>query len=482
MKPLSTIQKILAAAFLLVIASIALFRLIESPPFAFDEGWATQVGMNIARFGADGLQFAPGTFTHVSVLTSVGYTLIYALAFWLKIFGVGVFQARLMMVVYMLVFAALAFLLARRLFGNRLALVSLALLATLPPFYAFGKQIIGEVPLLTFMTLCLLSLNLAFAGKRRRFWFVIAGLSAGLCIVTKTSALAFAPVLVICAVIAYRRKLVAWSDILTMFVAAIPPFIVWIAVNFQHGDTLASVLDYYSNPAAVTNAADNFHHNLKLLFTTPGTLFALALVAVWLAGIIVRLAKRLAVPIEEWIAIVYSVVVLCAFMRLYGDARYIFPVGALAILFAPRAAEILLESAISIPEKLRGRIILACAGLIALLGLYQLGFHSFVADSYADTSTDRLAAYMAALPSDSTVFFYNATYAVPFFHGTNYYQRIVMFEKWQLGSDFASLVAKKVPDILVINTLSKSDQSVPFTGYAETDTFGQIQIYKKTGK
>ena len=211
MKPLTTNQKILATILFLFIAGVALFRLIESPAFGFDEGWATQVGMNIALHGSDGLQFAPGKVTHVSVLTSVGYTLIYALAFWLKLFGAGVFQARLMMAAYMLAMAAVGFILARRLLGNRFAVASLALLATLPPFFVFGKQVAGEVPVMTFMLLHLLFLNLGLSGNtsRRGFWLVLAGLAAGLCIVTKTSALVFAPVLIVCAAIALRRTFLA---------------------------------------------------------------------------------------------------------------------------------------------------------------------------------------------------------------------------------------------------------------------------------
>ena len=482
MKPLTTNQKILATTLFLFIAGVALFRLIESPAFGFDEGWATQVGMNIALHGSDGLQFAPGQVTHVSVLTSVGYTLIYALAFWLKLFGAGVFQARLMMTAYMLAMAAVGFILARRLLGNRFAVASLALLATLPPFFVFGKQVAGEVPVMTFMLLHLLFLNLGLSGNtsRRGFWLVLAGLAAGLCIVTKTSALVFAPVLIVCAAIALRRKIVNLTDICMVLAAALPPVAVWIAVNFQQGDTLASVLDYYSNPAAVTDAAGNLHRNLVLLFTTPGPLFALGLVAVWFAGIVIRFVRRIRLPIEEWIAVAYTIAILCAFMRLYGDVRYLFPVEVLAILFAPYSAYIALDSFRNMSDAARGRIFMAGIAVIALAGAYQIGFHSYLADSYASTSTDELASYMGSLPASTTVFFYNATNAVPFFKGRNYYQRIVMFEKWRLGSDFGTVVGSRIPEVLLINSPSKDDRRVSLNGYTFKASFDKIMVYTRS--
>src|SRR3989344_7002207 len=100
MAPLSTYQKILTLLILIVIVFFSLFRITESPPFGVDEGWVVQVATNIAESGRDGLQFAPGEIKHVSVLTSVGYTLQYPLALWFKIFGSGIFQARLMMATY----------------------------------------------------------------------------------------------------------------------------------------------------------------------------------------------------------------------------------------------------------------------------------------------------------------------------------------------------------------------------------------------
>ena len=203
-------------------------------------------------------------------------------------------------------------------------------------------------------------------------------------------------------------------------------------------------------------------------------------VAVWFAGIVIRFVRRIRLPIEEWIAVAYTIAILCAFMRLYGDVRYLFPVEVLAILFAPYSAYIALDSFRNMSDAARGRIFMAGIAVIALAGAYQIGFHSYLADSYASTSTDELASYMGSLPASTTVFFYNATNAVPFFKGRNYYQRIVMFEKWRLGSDFGTVVGSRIPEVLLINSPSKDDRRVSLNGYTFKASFDKIMVYTRS--
>ena len=141
---LSFLQQILVALILLIVVFFSLFRITESPPFGFDEGWAFHLATNISRVGESVTQFSPGRLEHSSII-SVGYPLLYPLAFWFKLFGIGILQARLMMVLYLLGFVIASFTLLRRLYGNTIALSSLAILSTFPPFYTFGKEIIQAI-------------------------------------------------------------------------------------------------------------------------------------------------------------------------------------------------------------------------------------------------------------------------------------------------------------------------------------------------
>ncbi len=379
---------------LFVIVFFSLFHITESPPFGFDEGWATHIATNIYRVGIDGTQFAPNNFVHVPLI-SVGYPLIYTLAFWFKIFGAGILQARIMMVVYMLGFAIVSFLFLRRLYGNDIALASLAILSTFPPFYTFGKSVIGEVPVLFFLMLFLLCFNLATNNpKKRRFWLILSGVAAGLCVVTKTMALIFIPIIFIGAFLAFRRRLISWREIGIVAISVIIPIMVWLIVQFRPGDSLANILDYYSNPSALTDKSATFWLNLRILFTSIGSLYMLSFITAWIAGIIARLKNKIIIYVEEYIAFTFSLLLLLSLLFRYMDARYLFPIQVLGILFAPYS---LYKIWLAIPIKLdvvkRTKIFWLGVLILGISGLYQLSFQSYIADSYKSTRTSDLSEY-----------------------------------------------------------------------------------------
>ncbi len=482
MVPLSSLEKVVLALILSVVLFFCFFRITESPPFTFDEGNAVQISANIAEHGISGLQFSPGHRERLSIVTSVGYTLLHVLAFWFKLFGVGILQARIMMVVYMLAFMFLSFMLLRRLYGNTIALSSLAILSTFPPLYSFGKSVFGEVPLLFFLVLFFLFFNLAAKNpERRKFWYILCGVAAGLCIVTKTMALAFIPVLFITAFIAWKRRLASWQDIGIVALSAIAPVIVWVIVNFQIGDSLASVLDYYSNPSALTDKTATFWRNLHLFFSGIGPLFLLACMSVWIVGVAVRLGSKTKILVEECTALVFSLVLMLSLLFRYWDARYYFPIQVLGILFAPYSFQCIL---LALPLKINPakKIKFFSFGIVtlSLLGLYQLSFRSYMADSYKSTVAKDMTEYFASVPDSTSVFFYNAPHVVPFFHGSNYYQKEVMFEKWVVGSDYASIINSGRIDVLVLSSsMSKADEKVSLSDFELAVAYGQISIFKR---
>ena len=481
MASLSSLEKAFAVCILLIIVFFSLFHSTESPPLDFDEGWAIQVAANLSERGVDGLQFSPGTLEHVSVLTSIGYPLVYVQAFWFELFGAGILEARVLMAVYMLGFAIVSFFLLKRLYGTVIALSSLAILATFPPFYSFGKSVIGEVPLLFFLTLALLCFNLATNDPpRKRLWFVLAGTAAGLCVVTKTMALALVPVLLFGAFLALRKGLVSWKDIGITAVSASIPFAVWLVVHFEPGDSLASILNYYTNPSALEDKTATFSLNLQKLFTNIGPLFMWGAMIVWVSGVVLRVKTKVKISVEEWVALLFSVVLVFSLLFRYFDARYVFPIQALAILFFPYSLHSLLRAlSIKINAAHGTRIFLVGIVVLSLLGLYQVSFRSHVADSYTGHFIKDMTAYFSSVPDSTSVFFYNAPQAVPLFHGRNYYQRFVIFETWILGSEFAPIVEDGLVDMLVLGPVSKEDKKVSLDGYEKVAEFNKISVYKK---
>jgi 4-amino-4-deoxy-L-arabinose transferase-like glycosyltransferase len=464
-----------------IIAGAGLFHLTESPAYTPDEGWATQIASNIARVGIDGTQFVPGSYEHVSTV-AIGYPLLYVLAAWFKLFGVGIFQARLMMLVYMLAYAVAAYIVARRLFGRNAALASLALLAVFPPFYAIGKSVYGETSVLFFLMLSLLCLGPALHSTvRKNFWLILAGVSAGVCASAKPMAFVLGPILIVAAVIAYRRKLVSWGGMGIVAISAVIPVAIWAFLNFHYPGSFASTSGYYSNPAAITDTTATLWHNLRFLFTTSGALYCLAFVATWIAGLAIRLKRHTIITVEEWVAFMFAGVTLVSFLFHYSDSRYLLPVQLLAMSAFPFSVRTILGTMPKWSDSTKLMITRAIIAVLILIGAYQLAFSSYVAQSYASTLSRDMTAYFKAVPPTKVVFFYNAMNAVPLFSGTNFYQRIVMFEKWQNGAAFAPLIKAKVPDMIVVTSFSAADEKVPLTGYELTREFGKMRVFSRKG-
>ena len=132
---------------------LATVRLVSVPPLWWDEGWTLSVARNwfetghyqrllVGHLVSHGLEAAP---------TVTGS--IY-LAF--QLFGVGVFQARMVGVLYTQAALLVVYYLARRLYDRKIALTTL-LIFTFTPAYIelipayFGRQVLGEMPAMFYL-------------------------------------------------------------------------------------------------------------------------------------------------------------------------------------------------------------------------------------------------------------------------------------------------------------------------------------------
>ena len=88
--------------------------------------------------------------------------------------------------------------------------------------------------------------------------------------------------------------------------------------------------------------------------------------------------------------------------------------------------------------------------------------------------------FFAKVPGSTSVFFYNTPQALAFFHGSNYYQRIEIFDKWVIGSEFIPIATEGRVDMLVLGPpMLKEDQEVSLDKYVEVAKFREIKILKK---
>jgi hypothetical protein len=136
-----------------IILFMALFRLDGVPPLWWDEGWTLSVARNLVERGhygrlLNGQPVPPGLEAAFPVTAPI------ALSF--RLLGVGVYQARLVIVLWMLGTMVLLFCVARHLCNRAVALLAVAAAIFLPADHSLhpilmGRQVLGEIPAMFFL-------------------------------------------------------------------------------------------------------------------------------------------------------------------------------------------------------------------------------------------------------------------------------------------------------------------------------------------
>ncbi|HHY54411.1 MAG TPA: hypothetical protein GYA08_03135 [Chloroflexi bacterium] len=169
----------------LIVAFLFFYKLTDYPKTWFDEGSHLHVPKALVTMGVYADYSSEG-LRHYGPTIGVGPTVMLPIAGAFQVAGIGLLQARLVMVLYLAAALALMFLLARHLLGVRAAWVVIALLLTSPAIDTvdYGRQVLGEVPGLAFMAG---GFWLWFMGWRRARWWelLLVGLLLGLSVVTK---------------------------------------------------------------------------------------------------------------------------------------------------------------------------------------------------------------------------------------------------------------------------------------------------------
>lgn len=449
-------KRVALIALSILCLGFCLYRLTESPPFWYDEGWYVQTSTNLATTGIDGIQLQPGLIQHVPFLT-VGYPLIYPLALWLKIFGLGVASARSLMVLFILGLCAASFFMIKRLYGTWPAIGALALLVTFPPLYGNGKSVLGEVPGMFYLLLFMLFFNIARnVPAKRAMWIIFAGLAAGLSIATKPMFLVLLPALLVGIGVEWRRGHIALKDIGIGVACTIVPIIVWFFIQFGGGH-LAGLLSFYANPYHETSLIHVLLANLRNIFTDLSTLYTMLILGVWSVALFLRLRSKddaHKASGEEIVAYVFSMLVFLAFLRIGYVYRYIFPAQVLALAFLWPSVDRIISKAAEMsrrPKAMR-TIGISLTVIIGLLGLYQLMFSSWVADSYSSHKSAFWQDYFSQVPASTSVFFYDTPEVIPFIHGRNYYQSLLTPAGNPTGPEELAVIGAGGADLVIAVT------------------------------
>ena len=184
-QPMTNVLHAFAAVAVTVVIFLAVYNLTEYPLTWFDEGSHLHVPKTFVRLGVYA-DYSSDGFRYYGPTIGVGPTVLLPIALIFKFFGVGLFQARLVMAVYLLGCIYMFFRLAGEMGGARLAWAATALVVASRGvgMLEYGRQVLGEVPGFFFIGA---GLAVWFATWEKTGWrrLVLVGLLLGLAMVTK---------------------------------------------------------------------------------------------------------------------------------------------------------------------------------------------------------------------------------------------------------------------------------------------------------
>ncbi|MDZ4221787.1 MAG: glycosyltransferase family 39 protein, partial [Patescibacteria group bacterium] len=391
-----------------LVLGASLYSLTGKPAVWFDEGIFLHTSRVLAEEGRFGVQVAPDTFEDATIIT-VGYPLLVPVALATKLFGPGIFTARMIMVLFIMGFVACFFLLAKRLYGHRAAFLAAFLLASFAPLYGVGKSVIGEVPGLFFFTFGLLFLHTVETqfqtlGRRKIYAFtLLAGLGFGLAASTKPAFL----VLVGALIMGVLWRIRFWKqDLYVLLSGAVGfalPLIVWMRTQFGSTLNLGWILEFYANPYQLAPEAITGLITTNLFrFVTESTPVHFTLL---LLGCVVFFAikfyKKETIHSTEIVVLVFVLCMLAAYLRTPGWYRYFFPAHVMLFLFLPAAL-------VRIERALVPRLRFVSSGVLIALIVVQLGHFYQEEHGYSLDTTARARIYMQTIIPESHVLFYNS--------------------------------------------------------------------------
>ncbi len=180
-----------------LILFLALYNLETYPSVWFDEGIHLQVPKNLVLSGQYAVR-ENGELRSFDPSVSTGPPLLLPVALVFRLLGIGLWQARLVTVIYLLLATAAFYGLARHLFGLKVALLALVMVIASPgaEFISLGRQVMGELPALFFFLMGTL-LWLRATQRSRRSLLLLVGLAFGLAMITKNIYAVILPVALI---------------------------------------------------------------------------------------------------------------------------------------------------------------------------------------------------------------------------------------------------------------------------------------------
>lgn len=461
----------------------ATYKLTDSPALWYDEGLYSGIAAYTSVHGTQAVQTGPNSFISTKEMT-VGYPLIYPVALSYRLFGIGALQGRAVMAIYICLFVLAAYVLVRLMFGAAAGGWAALFLASFPMLYGNGKSVIGEIPGLFFLILtCISLLLLERSGYKRAMFYVLFGLSAGLCIATKPIFLLLLGALFITYLLRWKRIPLNVPGVALGAGAFLLATAVWAYLQFGPGISLHAVLTFYANPYSSANIGRLILQNAVRFVTESTPLYTLILMLVWAAALWIR-RKKMEVSSAELSAFFFCILVLIAYLRLPGWYRYLFPALIVALIFLPQSLQTVYSS---VTQKIRflrpvsKYTFLPYVAVLLLAGgqLYQTAKSSYVAGYYTSTTTEHLSEVLSPLGTQSSFFLYNVPQVRVLLPSNNFYQYLPLTDTLILGKETLASLAAGVADYVVVDTDMYAQQKGQFLKYQHYATVDRYEILER---
>ncbi len=345
-------RNILSWPSLLLVAGIgsllwlAFFNLGSSPAIWFDEGEALRGPKTLVQFGKYGV-WSAGGFLYFGTNISVGPPVLLPIALVFKLFGIGLVQARLVIVTYLLLATGLFWLCSYKVWQSKyLAGFALLLLCATPgiDFITLGRQGLGEIPALFYFLVGTLAWFRANRADRPDWkWLLGAGSGWALAAISKNNYGLILPAVLIALWLLYRfyyrRKNWGWQAFLfplLMVAGGMGAWYGFVLIFLGNGDfsTNLNLLRATSGGSAFVFSPARSFSAIKFLFG-PSNYFGLSLAGLFYGLWLAR--KRSSGGQVLIFPLVFSLFWLGWFVfASVGWPRYAFPALVVSQLFTAR--------------------------------------------------------------------------------------------------------------------------------------------------
>ncbi len=464
-------RRVLGLFFCLIITGLfATYKLLESPGTWFDEGIFIQLARNLSTHHAYVLRESPTQVVSAGVLATVGFPVIAPVSLNFRLFGVGLLQARTVMVIYILLMISALYLFAYSVWGFRAAMWTTLIVASHAPVYGNGKNVLGEVPGLFFFFVLLYLLSRLERRKdaTRALWIGV-GLTAGTFMATKPNFVLLLPVMGAMLILQRKRLALSWDKLVCGLVALAIPIGVNLLLQFGLTTSILSSLRSYAHMPGLQQLTGLTLTGLiqknALLFIQQSTpAYLLLTAAIWIAYVGVRYRRKISIPLHELIALGFVAVTVAYFLKMPGFFRYLFVAQVITFPYFVVSCLQLVPSFTTswLTKRKLNLVLVTVLTIMIMFQSYQVLFSSWVAGHYQSTRSKELTAYFQQLDPSKHVFFYHAPEAVTFFPHENYSQYFkLLYYNDAFGKTQLTSLHGGAPDIVILaNSLEMEAQGL----------------------